>query len=259
MASHAPLVLLLLLLLLLPHPTASFAYIGYLPEWRYAGANYRTLAAHLSHVLLFSAEPLPTGELSGLDRLPPPAQLAEARAAATVAGCQLLVCFGGNGRSSGFSAMSRSSTARARFVKAAAALVARERLDGIDINWEYPGYSFGSGYQSDAELEKDYRGLAALARELRAALGSNKTLTLAYYPDGFVRWPRWRCSHAPQLQPAPSRTPANPHHPLAPCAQAPGGAARQARPARLCPLHARHDVRRRGRAPLPRVPGHWRH
>jgi hypothetical protein len=178
--------LLLLLLLLLPHPTASFAYIGYLPEWRYAGANYRTLAAHLSHLLLFSAEPLPTGELSGLDRLPPPAQLAEARAAATAAGCQLLVCFGGNGRSSGFSAMTRSSTARARFVKAAAALVARERLDGIDINWEYPGYSFGSGYQSDAELEKDYRGLAALARELRAALGSNRTLTLAYYPDGCV-------------------------------------------------------------------------
>ena len=192
--------LLLLLLLLLPHPASSFAYVGYLPEWRYAGANWRTLAAHLSHLLLFSAEPLPSGALSGLDRLPPPAQLAEARAAAAAAGCQLLVCFGGNGRSSGFSPMVRSSAARARFVKAAVALVRKEQLDGIDINWEYPGYSFGSGYQSDTELEQDYRGLAALARELRAALGASKALTLAYYPDGCV--PRAPAGAARAAQPS---------------------------------------------------------
>jgi GH18 family chitinase len=115
---------------------ASFATIGYLPEWRYSGANFRTLSAHLSHLIFFSAEPLPSGELSGLDRLPSPADLAEAHAAASPSGTKLMVCFGGNGRSSGFAPMVRAKPRRARFISRAAELVKSGQYHGIDINWE---------------------------------------------------------------------------------------------------------------------------
>lgn len=112
-----------------------FAVIGYLPEWRYEGANFDTLSRGLDALILFSAEPLPDGRLSGLDRLPRAELLAEARAAATAHNTALLVCYGGNGRSSGFSAMVRSVSARKRFVSATAALIKEKRFDGVDLNW----------------------------------------------------------------------------------------------------------------------------
>lgn len=145
--------------------------------------HWPTLAAGFTHLILFSAEPLASGALSGLDRLPAEDLLAEARAATRAAGSKLLVCFGGNGRSAGFSAMTRSKTARGRFVKAAVALVRSSGLDGVDLNWEYPGFAFVTGYR-EAEVAKDWAGLARLARELRAALPAAHALTLAYYPDG---------------------------------------------------------------------------
>ena len=49
----------------------------------------------------------------------------------------------GNGRSNGFSKMVRSDSARKRFVNEVAALVAKHDFDGVDYNWEYPGYVFG--------------------------------------------------------------------------------------------------------------------
>ena len=176
------------LLLALATAASEFSYVGYLPEWRYEGANWNTLTSHLSHLILFSAEPLSNGDLTGLDRFPRAALLEEAQAAATANGCQLMLCFGGNGRSSGFSAVSRNKYKRARFVAAAVAqlqtLLPSSPSAGIDINWEYPGYTFGKGYMEDAEVTKDYAGLALLLKELRAALGPKRALTLAYYPDG---------------------------------------------------------------------------
>lgn len=162
----------------------AFAVIGYLPEWRFEGANFDTLARGYDALILFSAEPLADGRLSGLDRLPRAELLAEARAAATAHGCALLLCFGGNGRSSGFSAMVRSAPARKRFVRGVAELVQRMGLDGVDLNWEYPGYTMGVGYGPDSETAADYAGLAALIRELRASLEPRAVLTAAYYPDG---------------------------------------------------------------------------
>lgn len=160
-----------------------FAVVGYLPEWRYEGANYDDLARYLSHLLLFSLEPNPDGSLGGLDRFPGDDILRDAREATRKAGTKLLVCFGGNGRSSGFSTVVRSSKKRARFVAALASFVAAKDLDGVDFNWEYPGYVMGRGYQADPEVQKDYKGLALLAKETRAALAPNASITLAYYPD----------------------------------------------------------------------------
>lgn len=98
---------LLSLLSCAARPSAAFAVVGYLPEWRYEGANWDTLTTHLTHLILFSAEPSADGGITGLDRLPRTELLQEAKSAAQKNGADLLVCFGGNGRSAGFSPMAR--------------------------------------------------------------------------------------------------------------------------------------------------------
>ncbi len=55
-------------------------------------------------------------------------------------------------------------------------------FDGVDYNWEYPGYRFGKGYLSADEIRRDYDGLLALLRETREALGPAAVITMAYYP-----------------------------------------------------------------------------
>ena len=163
----------------------NFAVVGYLPEWRYEGFNYAYNARGITHLIFFSLEPGPDGSLLHTeDRFPSNPILLEARTAFRARGGHVLVCFGGNGRSAHFPSVTRSPTARAAFVRNAVDFVARKRLDGIDINWEYPGFRFGTGYLSSEEIAADYDGLLQLMRELRAALGPERVLTLAYYPDG---------------------------------------------------------------------------
>ena len=64
-------------------------------------------------------------------------------------------------------------------------LLARLQLDGVDYNWEYPGFSVGGGYASDADVAGDWGALAALVADTKSALAATSGLvTLAYYPDG---------------------------------------------------------------------------
>ena len=95
----------------------SFSVAAYLPEWRYEGANWETIAQHTTHLILFSLEIAPNGDIAALDRFPRPTLWREARSATRKKGCKLLICFGGNGRSSGFSPMTRSKSARANFLR----------------------------------------------------------------------------------------------------------------------------------------------
>ena len=132
----------------------------------------------LTHLIFFSVEPTPEGGITGMDRFPSKDVLDAARNQ----GCELIICFGGNGRSSGFSAMTRNPEARKAFVKKVKQLVKRFKLDGVDYNWEYPGYGFGSGYHATEEVQKDYNGLLALLQDTRRVM-PKKTLSVAYYPD----------------------------------------------------------------------------
>ena len=167
---------------------SDFAVAAYLPEWRYEGANWDTIAEHVTHLILFSLEIAPDGSLSALDRIPRPELLKQARSAATRHGTQLMICFGGNGRSAGFSPMVRDAHARARFISELVKLCDKHDFDGVDYNWEYPGYDFGRGYLPDSELRADYDGLGKLLRETRAAFSEGsaraRSITMAYYPDG---------------------------------------------------------------------------
>lgn len=161
--------------------------VAYLPEWRFEGANYERISEHVTHLLLFSLEPSGSGGIIARDRLPRASLLEEARRATRKHGTELLLCFGGNGRSAGFSKMVSSRKRRARFLELLASLLRELDLDGVDYNWEYPGYSFGSGYMPDEQVEKDYSGLRRLVKETKAMFRETKirgSVTLAYYPDG---------------------------------------------------------------------------
>jgi chitinase len=166
-----------------PKQVDGFGVFGYLPEWRYEGANFALLSSQLSHLILFSLEPDAVGGIAGMDRFPRADLISEAREQTRRFGTKLMVCVGGNGRSSGFSRISRHSKLRAKFVAALSILCSKFDLDGVDYNWEYPGYVMGKGYLADSEIEKDYAGLAKLGLETRSALGANATITMAYYPD----------------------------------------------------------------------------
>jgi chitinase len=156
-----------------------FSVITYLPEWRYGSANFEIICSITTHLIFFSLEPSSDGRIVGYDRFPGDDVLNDARNK----GCKLMICFGGNGRSSGFSAMTRNPQTRKKFVLELKALMEKYNFDGVDYNWEYPGYAFGQGYGTETEVKKDYQGLLDLLTETRTVLGSSVTITLAYYPD----------------------------------------------------------------------------
>ena len=48
-----------------PPPKDDHIVAGYLPEWRYEGANFDVMARHLTHLILFSLEPGADGTMNG--------------------------------------------------------------------------------------------------------------------------------------------------------------------------------------------------
>lgn len=81
--------------------------------------------------------------------------------------------------------MVRNAASRTKFVAELVALCDRYGFDGVDYNWEYPGYAFGTGYKPQAEVDADYSGLRSLLSETHAAFEESKrVISMAYYPDG---------------------------------------------------------------------------
>lgn len=83
----------------------------------------------------------------------------------------------GSGR---FSEMAYSDSLRASFAADCARAVAEYGLDGIDIDWEYPT-SDAAGISSS---ERDTRNFTLLMRDLRDAIGPDKSLTIATAASG---------------------------------------------------------------------------
>jgi hypothetical protein len=95
-----------------------FAVVGYLPEWRFGSYNFETASNTITHLIFFSLEPGPNGEILHMDRFPSNLVLLDAKAArAKNSQMKLMICFGGNGRSTHFAKMSGNEKSRAVFVK----------------------------------------------------------------------------------------------------------------------------------------------
>lgn len=87
---------------------------------------------------------------------------------------KILLSVGGWG-SGNFSEMAADTHLRKEFAKACRRIIDEYSLDGIDIDWEYPGSSV-AGISSSPD---DTDNFTLLMHDLRKALGKHKLLTLA--------------------------------------------------------------------------------
>ena len=91
---------------------------------------------------------------------------------------KVMVACGGWGGSGGFSEMARSVENRKKFVESVVRFIKEYNLDGLDIDWEYPGMEgIGNPY-----IPEDKENFTSLMRELREAMndiGKEQVLTFA--------------------------------------------------------------------------------
>jgi chitinase len=79
---------------------------------------------------------------------------------------KVMVACGGWGGSGGFSEMTRSEENRKKFVESVAQFIKHYKLDGLDIDWEYPGMpGIGNPY-----IPEDRENFTSLMKELREAM-----------------------------------------------------------------------------------------
>lgn len=98
---------------------------------------------------------------------------------------KVMIACGGWGGSGGFSEMAASQENRRIFVKSAIDFINQYNLDGLDIDWEYPGMR-GAG---NPYIPEDKENFTALMRELREAMdATGKKLTLTFASAGWKRF-----------------------------------------------------------------------
>lgn len=91
---------------------------------------------------------------------------------------KVMIACGGWGGSGGFSEMSRTPENRKKYVESVVRFIKEYKLDGLDIDWEYPGMpGIGNPY-----IPEDKENFTSLMRELREAMdkiGKDQVLTFA--------------------------------------------------------------------------------
>lgn len=89
---------------------------------------------------------------------------------------KVMVCIGGYKRE-GFSEMTRDKKKRKAFVKSVKHLVDSLKLDGVDLDWEFPTTENG-GHTATPKDDKNY---VTFVKDLRKALGKDKWIS--YYSN----------------------------------------------------------------------------
>lgn len=91
---------------------------------------------------------------------------------------KVMIACGGWG-ADGFSDAALSEESRQAFVKSSIAFIEKYQLDGMDMDWEYPGIS-GAGTKARAEVDKaNFTAIMKLLREELDKLDRPQTLTFA--------------------------------------------------------------------------------
>jgi len=89
---------------------------------------------------------------------------------------KVLLMIGGWGEAAdGFSMMARSETGRADFCRSVKEKLDKYGLDGVDIDWEYPG----GGPDSNAKSSNDAKNFNIVLKELRESIGDTKIISYA--------------------------------------------------------------------------------
>ncbi|MDR1526489.1 MAG: glycoside hydrolase family 18 [Dysgonamonadaceae bacterium] len=87
-----------------------------------------------------------------------------------------------NAPNGGFSLLAKSDTYRKTFANDCRTFLQKWNLDGVDLDWEFPGLTWQAGGTFD--LAVDVANHVLLMKELRATLGSRYSLTYAGYCKG---------------------------------------------------------------------------
>jgi chitinase len=88
-----------------------------------------------------------------------------------------MIACGGWG-ADGFSDMALTEESRAKFIKSASEFIKKYRLDGMDMDWEYPGIS-GAGTKARKEDTQNFTALMKGLREMLDVFEELKVLTFA--------------------------------------------------------------------------------
>ncbi len=107
----------------------------------------------------------------------------------------LLMIGGWGAHADGFSMMARDAAKRTAFCKSVKQLLDKHKLDGVDIDWEYPTYAAkdkkdGKDYYNGAD-PSDKPNFNLVLKELRETLGTSKIISFASsssHPE-YVDWP----------------------------------------------------------------------
>jgi chitinase len=90
---------------------------------------------------------------------------------------KVMIACGGWG-ADGFSDMALTPESRAKFVQSAREFIAEYQLDGMDMDWEYPGIS-GAGTMARTEDTQNFTALMKGLREMLDSFDQPKLLTFA--------------------------------------------------------------------------------
>lgn len=98
----------------------------------------------------------------------------------------MLMIGGWGGHADGFSEMAKSDAKRTAFCKSVKELIDKHKLDGVDIDWEYPTVSADNETGCDP---MDTQNFNLVLRELRETLGTSKIISFASSSSGkYVDW-----------------------------------------------------------------------
>jgi len=98
---------------------------------------------------------------------------------------KVMIACGGWGGSGGFSEMAATPGNRKKFVESTIRFLRQYNLDGLDIDWEYPGMR-GAG---NPYIPEDKENFTSLMKELREALdATGKEMVLTFASAGWKRY-----------------------------------------------------------------------
>ena len=98
----------------------------------------------------------------------------------------LLMIGGWGGHADGFSEMAKSDAKRTAFCQSVKSLLDKHKLDGVDIDWEYPTVSADNETGADP---MDTQNFNLVLQELRETLGTGKIISFASSSSGrYVDW-----------------------------------------------------------------------
>ncbi|OKL55307.1 hypothetical protein UA08_09415 [Talaromyces atroroseus] len=93
---------------------------------------------------------------------------------------KIMIAIGGWGDNAGFSTAAVSDSSRSTYASNVAAMLESTGLDGVDIDWEYPGGN-GADYKQTPNSEKtdEVNTFPLLIQAIREAIGEDKVLSVA--------------------------------------------------------------------------------